>query len=193
MEWTSVDERVDIRTAAAVRVGGVAAFGTLHWIAGDRLMIEVDGSFPAGEPAEIRLDLTPMPGTALVVGSVHRQLVTAEDEMERFVFRVVSVAEEDAERLTAWIAQVRVGGTVKDFSTLSAIRRARAPQSTWSEARVVLGRIDARVRPAPTVPQTEAGPESPNDRVRSALREVTSRRLKTPEVGPISLDIPVPD
>jgi hypothetical protein len=189
MEWLAQEERLDVQVSVAVRVGGTVAFGTLLWLDGGRLLIEVDGDFQDGETAEIRLDLTPLAGTALIHAQVHRQLVTAPDEMARFVFRPSTVADDDAERFQGWLGQMRVGGTVKDLSTLSNSRE-RAPQSTWHERHATLQRVDARLR---TTPAPAAGADRPSEQVRNALREVARRRLSTPNLDTPSVDVPLPE
>lgn len=136
-------ERVETRTSLAVRGSRGTEFGTLCWVEGDRLMVETDAPFTARETCEIKIDISPHPGTVLMKARVTRQLVTSEDEMSRFVLRIVEVGEDDDQAFRAWLEFRRAGGTVRDFSLLSSPRTGGA-QATPSERRVAIQRLDAR-------------------------------------------------
>jgi len=185
MKWQGLDERIDVHAAAAVRAGGLTHFGTLHWIDGDRVMVEVDAELPQGTGVEIRTELSPLPGTGLLHGQVHRQLVSGADEMARFVFRVVSVEAEDAERVRQWVEQARVGGTARDLSAFSSSRPSRAgPHSSWSEAQVALRRIDERSGVVNTS-GTRPADQAERERIRATLRSALARRQAVPPPLPL--------
>src|SRR5688572_7737338 len=96
------DQRVDINTSAAVRCASGFFFGTARWIHGDRVMVELDSELVVGDDLDLRLTLVPTSGTALAKAVVHRVLVTAKDEPNRYVLQVRDVAPEDKARFSAW-------------------------------------------------------------------------------------------
>lgn len=179
MTWNGVSERVSARVAVSVRVADAVVFGTLRSVHGDRLTIEAEAEFPAGEPAELRIELTPHAGTAFVHGHVDRRLLTGVDEQSRFVVRVTEVPPDDDVRFRAWIEQMRTGGTVKDFSVFSDSRRSVVhSQTRASEARQALASMDTRsVTRALQDRTSSVTGGGGRDRIREALRKVLARRV----------------
>lgn len=187
MHWKVVEGRLAPHASVAVRNRNGMAFGTLCWIEQDRLMIELDGELDAAEHCQLRVDVSPLRGTVLVEGRALRQLVTASDEMPRYVLKLLSVAEADIPTYDAWLDRIPAQGSshretsiLSGISTASAASAARAATSP-SSARSTSGIIDRR--PASTLSSTVPAPVSTSgsgatsarDRLREALRGLARR------------------
>ena len=140
-------ERVDVRVSAAVRSDSGVSFGTLRWVAGEQVLIEVDTDLAAGDAVEIRVDLSPTPGTALARCTNIRQLATTQGETCRYVLRIGDMPAEDRGRWLSWLRTIRRGGTLSDFGMLSTgsdpIAGGQA-QASAAEVRAALGGMDSR-------------------------------------------------
>lgn len=118
-------ERVACSAAVAVGARGNMAFGTVRGVAGDRLVVEVDCDLAPEEVVELKIDLTPAPGTALVHGTVIRPLLVADGEAARYVVRADRVASDDVARCADWLEAIRLGGTMSTFSGVEDPRGGR--------------------------------------------------------------------
>ncbi len=119
----SENERYPISAAASVHVGGLLVFGSLRAVQGERLQIELATELAVGTVLELRIDLTPAPGSAHLTGIVTRALLVADGETERYLIRVTDVAVGDQERCADWLTAVRNGGgTLSTFSGVSDVR-----------------------------------------------------------------------
>jgi hypothetical protein len=111
--------RVYVRASVGVRLPDGLHFGTLKWVERDVLLLEVDAQAPVGTHAEVRLDLTPHSGTALVEGVCRASPAVAAGEMARLLVGIVKVAADDRKRFEAWLVHSARGGTLSDFSLVS--------------------------------------------------------------------------
>ncbi len=133
-------ERVACSAAVAVGARGTMAFGTIRGVAGDRVVVEVAADLAAGEAVELKIDLSPAPGTALARGTVLRSLLVADGEAARYSVRVDSVADADVARCADWLEAIRLGGTMSTFSGID--------EGTSSRDSVTAALRDAARRPS---------------------------------------------
>ena len=138
-------ERLAARAAVALRSADGLALGTVHWIEGERLLVEVDTTLTPGEACELRVDASPERGTVLIHGRAVRQLVGGTDDMPRFVVRLVGVVEEDLPAFNAWLDHIRAVGTGPEVSVVSY--QSGGPSSV-STARTLDAHTRSGVEPA---------------------------------------------
>lgn len=119
----SESERYPVSAAASAKVDGLLIFGTLKAVQGERLQVELGADLEVGAALELRIELTPAPGTALLTGVVTRALLVAPGETQRYLIRVTDVAVGDQERCADFLTAVRNGGgTLSTFSGVSDVR-----------------------------------------------------------------------
>lgn len=88
-----------------------------------------------GDAVDVRFELSPVPGTALVSGMVSRRLLIAHGELPRYLIELVNVAEDDRERCGTWLEAARVGGTLSPFSGVSDVHDAGGmPRASMRDA-----------------------------------------------------------
>lgn len=188
-------ERIDVRVSAAVRTDSGVSFGTLRWVAGEQVLIEVDTDMHLGASVEIRVDLSPTPGTALVRCTVMRQLATAPGESSRYVLRNVDMPAEDRSRWLAWLRALRHGGTLSDFGMLSTgsepIAGAQA-QARASEVRAALDGMNARRMGQGSASNPVSGARSDPFGNRSDVKEAGAGRAAMREALRKALSAQVP-
>ncbi|MFZ5480561.1 MAG: hypothetical protein ACOZNI_27610 [Myxococcota bacterium] len=140
------NERIDVNTSVAVRGERGFFFGTMRWVHGERLLVEVDASLDQGEYVDLRVTLGPGPGTALTRAVVQRALVTGKGEIPRYVFSVVDIAADERAALEAWLRNVKARGTFQSFDAISAATPIAEGMSgaTKAETKAALERMNAR-------------------------------------------------
>lgn len=128
-------ERVRVSGAASLQAGGTVVFGRIVAVSGLRLQVEADIDLPRGAAVNVRFELSPVPGTALVGGTVNRRLLIAHGETPRYLVEVTNVAEADRERCGTWLDAARIGGTLSTFSGVSDVRDGMgAPRASLRDA-----------------------------------------------------------
>lgn len=128
-------ERVRVSGAASMQAGGTVAFGRIVAVAGQRIQVEADINLQKGDPVDVRFELSPVPGTALVSGTVSRRLLIAQGELPRYLIEVAAVAEGDRERCGTWLEAARTGGTLSTFSGVSDVHDAGGmPRASMRDA-----------------------------------------------------------
>ena len=127
-------DRVRATAATSIQVGGTVKFGRMVAVSGLRLQVEGDIEVTPGDAVELRFELTPVPGTALVRGRVQRLLLVAEGELPRFTVEIQDVAEEDRDRCGTWLEAIRTGGTLSTFTGVSDVRDVRGGSASVREA-----------------------------------------------------------
>lgn len=95
-------------------------FGVVRALEGDRAVVELAHPLELGAASELKVELGPVLGHALCVATAGRTLLTADEETPRQLFRVVEVAEADADRWQRWRQALVDGGTFTDLSGLTA-------------------------------------------------------------------------
>jgi hypothetical protein len=178
---------VHVRSSAAVRVPAGLIFGTLHWVEPAALMIEVDAEISVGETVDVRIDLSPHGGTALLEGCCRRVVPTAAGEVGRFVLGIQRMSEDDRRRFTTWLRQTSAGGTLSDFSLLSVASYAdhgTMRQVAPSEQRQAMQRIDEKLarsdpgaRPARDPFSGASSSLTENQAARAGLRNALRRAI----------------
>ena len=128
-------ERVRVSGAASVQAGTALAFGRIVAVSGLRIQVEADLDLEKGALVDIRFELSPVPGTALVSGTVRRRLLIAHGELPRYLIEIANVAAEDRERCGTWLEAARVGGTLSTFSGVSDVQGGLgAPRASLRDA-----------------------------------------------------------
>lgn len=116
-----VSESLRVGRSAAVQSGSTLAFGKVLTVSGKRWQLEVDMALDIGTPVEIRVELTPISGTALARARVSHALPVADGEPPRYFVEVAEIAAEDRERCSNWLDSLRTGGTLSTFSAVSDV------------------------------------------------------------------------
>jgi hypothetical protein len=158
------DDRVEVSTAVAVRGDVGFFFGTLKWIEARRLLVEVDAELDPGDEIDVRITLAPTTGTSLLNAIVTRPLVTAKDEIARYLLEIVRIAPDQRALLDDWKLNVKNRGTFSRFDTVVSSQRSNPPVASQSnaEVRMALERMARRGTPS-------AGPATDPFGVRSDL------------------------
>lgn len=115
-------ENLRVGRAAAIQSGSTLAFGKVLTVSGKRWQLEVDIALEIGTRVEVRVELTPISGTALARGRVSHALPVADGEPARYFVEISEIAAEDRERCANWLDSVRTGGTLSTFSAVSDVR-----------------------------------------------------------------------
>ncbi|MDP2316733.1 MAG: hypothetical protein Q8P41_27810 [Pseudomonadota bacterium] len=203
------EERVDVRTAVAVRGDTGFFFGTLRWIEPNRLLVEVDAELEGGDELDVRVTLTPTPATALLRAVVARALVIARGESPRYVLDITGIAPAERHLLDEWTRNVRNKGTFSRFDTVISTHGNPSGERGQSNAdvRLALERMSRRPGgPGSLGPQTDpfgarsdiqtgssngAGRGAVRDALRSAIARGTVGR-GTPTPGTPTPSAPTP-
>ena len=169
---SAASDRVRVRANAAIRTPQTLHFGKLVWVEGTRLLIQLEHPLTANDPVDLRVDLSPLPGTALARGTVVRELARVEGELPKYLVRLVEVALDDRQRWLAWLEEKRSGGTLSHVSDLTA--REGPLQSGYAkvaeiERAAALDRMKARTNPS-------SSPSSSASWITSDVREAASGR-----------------
>ncbi len=128
-------ERVRVSGAASMQAGGTVAFGRIVAVSGLRIQVEADIALQKGDAVDVRFELSPVPGTALVSGTVSRRLLIAQGELPRYIVDVENVADADRERCGTWLEAARIGGTLSTFSGVSDVHDAHGlPRTSMRDA-----------------------------------------------------------
>lgn len=109
-------ERVVVNAAAAFRANGTTVFGRILAVTGQRISFEADIGDVAGAPLEVRVDLGPASGTALLHGTVVCKIAAAAGESSRYFAQLDEIQATDLERWQAWLGVAQSGGTLSMFS-----------------------------------------------------------------------------
>jgi hypothetical protein len=115
---TANGERIRVRANVAVRSDQRLQFGRVLWVEPERILLQLEQPLEPNELAEMRVDLSPLPGTALAKGIVLRELPRADAEVPRYLLRLTGVAPDDRLRWQAWLEEKRVGGTLSHVSEI---------------------------------------------------------------------------
>lgn len=176
-------ERIEINTSVGVRGENGMFFGNMRWLEPRRLLVEIAAEFAPRENVDVRINLMPTPATALLAGRVERALVTANGEVPRYLIDILTMKQEEKERLDAWTANVRGRGTFSNFDVIST--SAPVSQQSSSDVQRALARLAQR--PLSDSPATDpfgvrsdvvtntAG-SGGRTSVRDALKEALQRR-----------------
>jgi hypothetical protein len=194
------NERIDVNTSVAVRGGRGFFFGTLKWIHGERVLVEVDAELDPGETVDVRVTLGPGPGTALAKATVHRALVTGWGETTRYVLSVSEVAPDDRAALDAWIGNARARGTWQSFDAVSAAQPiAQSRQgATRAETRAALERMGSRGGGPPSGvsagdPFGLRSDAASSGSARAAMRDALRKAIAAPPGAPPPARAPSPE
>lgn len=114
-------ENLRVGRAAAIKSGSTLAFGKILTVSGKRWQLEADLPLEVGASVEIRVELTPISGTALAHALVSRVLPVADGEPARYFVEVSEIAPHDRERCSNWLESLRTGGTLSTFSAVSDV------------------------------------------------------------------------
>ncbi|MBM4369164.1 MAG: hypothetical protein FJ102_23320, partial [Deltaproteobacteria bacterium] len=109
-------DRLVVRSAITVRSSIGMGAGSLLWIQGSRMLVEVDHDLHDAVEIELKVDLSPVPGTALLTARVERSAPAATREMARYLLELVEVARDDRQRWGTWLAAKLAGGTLSNLS-----------------------------------------------------------------------------
>lgn len=109
-------ERINLRVSTGVQGAGGMNFGTLMWIAGNRMHLKVDSDLQPLEKVSLRVDLSPAAGTALLAAVVVRVLPVAPGETGTFLLRLDDVASVDRPGWERFLRLKLTGGTLSDLS-----------------------------------------------------------------------------
>lgn len=171
-------DRVVVRATITARTANGMSTGTLLWVQGARLLTQLDAVVEEGAEIDVKVDLSPVPGTALIRAVVGKCLPSTGREMPRYVLLVREVAEDDRGRWTTWLAARLSGGTL---SNVSDIRdgTARVAAGAERERRAAVERLDRlsganrSVPPGGTRSGGPAGP-APGSATADSGRSVTT-------------------
>ena len=176
-------ERIEVNTSVGVRGENGMFFGNMRWLEPRRLLVEIAAEFSPRESVDVRINLMPTPATALFVGRVDRALVTATGEVPRYLIEILSMKQEERERLDAWTENVRGRGTFSNFDVIST--SAPVSQQSSSDVQRALARLAQRPLSdsPPTDPfgvrsdiVTNTAGSGGRTSVRDALKEALQRR-----------------
>ena len=129
--------------------GGSLNFGKLVWLEGARLHVQVDCSLKPMDPVVLKVDLQPVPGNAMLHGTVMRALPTAQGEPTAYLVRLDSVASDDQVRWHQFLKVKRSGGTLSDLSDVhdgSGAMKATYSSVAERERRAALERMGGGVK-----------------------------------------------
>ena len=110
--------------AVAVQSGSTFVFGQVVGVSGSRWQVEADLALEPGTSIDVRVELTPLAGTALASVVVIRPLHVADGEIRRYLVEVANIADEDRQRCAGWLESMQTGGTLSTFSGLSDVHLA---------------------------------------------------------------------
>ncbi|MBM4365808.1 MAG: hypothetical protein FJ102_06300 [Deltaproteobacteria bacterium] len=156
--------RVRSDAAVAIRAAGEMQFGVVRALEGDRAVVELAHPLDLGAASELKVELGPVLGHALCVATAGRTLLTADEEAKRQLFRVVEVAEGDADRWLRWRQALIDGGTFTDLSGLTTSSVSGNEPNRRGALRDVLAAAAQAVRPG--VAPAEISVEIPGPRKR---------------------------
>lgn len=142
-------ERITVRASTGVQGGGSLNFGKLVWLEGARLHVQVDCSLKPMDPVVLKVDLQPVPGNAMLHGTVMRALPTAQGEPTAYLVRLDSVASDDQVRWHQFLKVKRSGGTLSDLSDVhdgSGAMKATYSSVAERERRAALERMGGGVK-----------------------------------------------
>ncbi len=109
-------DRLVVRSTVTVRSQSGMGAGSLLWIQGARVLVEVDHELFEGSQIDVKVDLSPVPGTALLTARVARSAPAATREMARYLLELIEVAKDDRQRWGTWLAAKVSGGTLSNLS-----------------------------------------------------------------------------
>ena len=132
---------IQVDHSAAVQTDSTLVFGKITTVVNDRMYLEADVALERGSTIDLRFELTPLAGTALVRASVARVLAVAEGELPRYAVELVSIAEADRERCETWLESKRTGGTLSTFSGVSDIALGAGRAGLRAAMRPMLGSV----------------------------------------------------
>lgn len=96
---------VQLRASTAVHSGSGSDFGTVVTVKGRELLVETDSVLSVGEKLDLKVNLEPIPGCALVGGVVVRQVEAQQSRRRAYVVMVGTISPVDKpgwERLIAY-------------------------------------------------------------------------------------------
>ena len=89
------------------------------WVQGGRMLVQLDAEVDEGAEIDVKVDLSPVPGTALLRARVAKGVVGTGRELPRYILDLIEVASDDRGRWTAWLAAKLTGGTLSNVSGVS--------------------------------------------------------------------------
>lgn len=188
---STTGDRVRVRATAAIRTLQTLHFGKLIWVDGARLLVQLEHPLTVDEPLDLRVDLSPLPGTALAKGVVVRELARADGEMPKYLVRLVDIALDDRARWATWLDEKRSGGTLSNVSDLTRnetpLGSGYAKVAELERARA-LDRMKAKTNPGSTpsahsswitsdVREAASGRAAMRDALKSAIRKTAENEL----------------
>ena len=111
-------ERITLRASTGVQGKTGMNFGTLEWIAGQRIHLRVDSELVPLEAVSLRVDLSPVAGTALLEATVMRVLPGAPSDPSQYLLRLDRVAPVDHPAWDRYLRTKHSGGTLSDVSDI---------------------------------------------------------------------------
>ncbi len=213
---SDASDRLVVRSSITVRSPSGMGCGSLLWIQGVRMLAEVDHELFEGSQIELKVDLSPVPGTALLTARVARGAPAAAREMPRYLLELLDIAKDDRQRWGTWLAAKVAGGTLSNLSDVkergTGLDGGYAPQAE-RERRAAVERLSRGTTsggpsprstpsgspPTPSVASGGGPPRSGSDSwTNSDIREVGSGRAAMREALKAAIkrtfdDTPVPE
>lgn len=183
----SPTETVLLRASTAIHSPNVSNFGTVAWVAGRELLLESDTALRVGEALELKVNLEPIPGCALLKGIVVRATSDGDSRRSGCIVHVASVSPVDKpawEKLLAY----RSRGTTAPPSRPESVPAAAAASSAAGNSLAEGARLREATRLA-----LKAALEAPQ--AKGAAEGTVKRRTREPELihrSPAPAAAPVP-
>jgi hypothetical protein len=186
-------ERINLRTSTGVQSATTVNFGTLVWIAGNRMCLRVDSALRPLEAVSLRVDLSPTPGTALLEATVMRALAGAPGDPETYLLRLDRIAPVDEPSWRRFLTARQAGGTLSDLSDVrgsNALATGYHSGSTSTPPARATSAIGGLGVGAPGDTTSGIGGNSGRLAMREALRSAIQRSSSTS--GSTRAPVPVP-
>jgi hypothetical protein len=188
-------ERINLRASTGVQGASGMNFGTLLWIAGNRIHLRVDSTLVPMEVVSLRVDLSPAVGTALLECTAMRVLPVAPGDPTAYLLRLDRVSPVDLPGWERFLRAKQTGGTLSDLSDVrsgstSALRTGYAPSSSARRDSGIPGLGSAPPSSYGSTPGSGAGP-GPNrlamrDALRSAIQKTNSTSGVASQPAPVA-------
>lgn len=192
-------EHITLKASVGVQSSTGMNFGTLVWLAGVRIHLRVDSDLLPMERISLRVDLSPVAGTALLDATVARVLPTAAGETSAYLLRLNDVASVDRPAWERFLRMKQTGGTLNDLSDVRSGGQVLAT-GYHSSSSVSRGHSSSGLPGTQSSTSGVDGGGASRLAMRDALRSAIQRSSNNPTAAPaprpsppaVGLPVPTP-